>query len=94
MTKPTPTPWTIHPDGEIISERTNHNNLNPVAVHSGACTPADATLIVECVNSHDAMREALEELLQIETATCQRLEHFGMTGVRERFSRARMVLKG
>ena len=63
MTKPTPTPWTIHPDGEIISERTNHNNLNPVAVDSGACTPADANLIVQAVNAYEPMRAALKSLL-------------------------------
>ncbi len=72
--KHTPTPWWVHPDGEICSERTNHNNLNPVAVHADACNDADRALIVRAVNSFKAMREVLEGYI----ARCERCKGIGI----------------
>ena len=43
------------------------------------------------VKTH-ALYHALLDLLSIETATCQRLESNGMTGVRSRFLQARAAI--
>lgn len=60
MSKHTPTPWTIHPNGEVISERTNHNNLNPVVIYADSFVNMDdAEHIIRCVNAHDDLLSTL-----------------------------------
>ena len=77
MDKPTPTPWLVErhddEDGTIAYEIWNHapahyHRICTVADYSGDNPPAkaNAALIVRAVNSHEALKEALRDLLRYE----------------------------
>lgn len=66
-TQATPRPWTVTLQGDRWRVRGNHSTgTEQHVVH--VYNKANATLIVRAVNQHDALVEALEDLLQFRPA--------------------------
>lgn len=59
-TTPTPRPWKVEQRDGVISAITPNGSWICVKEHD--CEQADADLIVRCVNSHDALVEALQKI--------------------------------
>ena len=64
MTKPTPTPWCLSPQGRHIRLKRHGYNIASMNDHLDGEWEANARLIVHAVNSHEAMKEALDDMLQ------------------------------